>query len=29
MRTESKLSVYESIVVRIKREIALGILAEG
>ncbi|MCH5179658.1 MAG: GntR family transcriptional regulator [Erysipelotrichales bacterium] len=29
MRTESKLSVYESIVERIKREIALGIIAEG
>lgn len=29
MRTESKLSVYESIVERIKRDIALGIIAEG
>ena len=29
MRTEGKLSVYESIVERIKREIALGIIAEG
>ncbi|MCH5171330.1 MAG: GntR family transcriptional regulator [Erysipelotrichales bacterium] len=29
MRTESKLSVYESIVERIKREISLGILTEG
>lgn len=29
MRTESRLSVYESIVERIKREIALGILIEG
>ena len=28
MRTESKLSVYESIVERIKRDIALGIIAE-
>lgn len=29
MRTESKLSVYESIVERIKRDISLGIIAEG
>ena len=29
MRTEIKLSVYESIVQRIKRDIALGIIAEG
>ena len=29
MRTESRLSVYESIVERIKRDIALGILSEG
>ncbi|MCH5164067.1 MAG: GntR family transcriptional regulator [Clostridiales bacterium] len=29
MRTESKLSVYERIVERIKRDISLGIIAEG
>ena len=29
MRTNSKLSVYESIVERIKRDIALGLIAEG
>ena len=29
MRTEGKLSVYESIVERIKRDIALGIIVEG
>ena len=29
MRTESKLSVYESIVERIKRDIKLGIISEG
>lgn len=29
MRTEGKLSVYESIVERIKRDVALGIIAEG
>lgn len=29
MRTEGKLSVYESIVERIRRDIALGIIAEG
>ena len=29
MRTEGKLSVYESIVERIKRDIALGIISEG
>lgn len=29
MRTEGKLSVYESIVERIKHDIALGILIEG
>ena len=29
MRIESKLSVYESIVERIKRDISLGIIADG
>lgn len=29
MRTENKLSVYESIVERIRRDIALGIITEG
>ena len=29
MRTEGKLSVYESIVERIKRDVALGIIASG
>lgn len=29
MRTEGKLSVYESIVERVKRDIALGIIASG
>ena len=29
MRTEGKLSVYESIVERIKRDVALGIIATG
>lgn len=29
MRTEGKLSVYESIVEQIKRDIALGIIADG
>lgn len=28
MRTEGKLSVYESIMARIKRDIALGVIAE-
>lgn len=29
MRTDGKLNVYESIVYRMKRDIALGIIAEG
>ena len=29
MRFDNKISVYESIVARVKRDIALGILAEG